>query len=74
MRYYEILFTDSYGICIKSEVENPTKEQVGKFLEKDMEKLNYKSEDIESISEISIDEAWNFYDMEDEKNFLALKS
>ena len=74
MKYYEVLFKDSYGICIKSEVGNPTREQVAEFLRLDMEKFNYKLQDIESIDEISLDEAKNFYDMENEKDFPVLKS
>lgn len=74
MKYYEVLFKDSYGICIKSEVENPTKEQVAEFLKVDMEKFNYKLKDIESIDEITLDEANNFYDMDNEKDFPVLKS
>lgn len=73
MKYYEVLFTDSYGICIKSEVENPTREQVADFLREDMEKYKYKLQDIESIDEISLEEAKNFYDMENEKSFPVLK-
>lgn len=74
MKYYEVLFKDSYGICIKSEVENPTREQAAEFLRLDMERFNYKLQDIESIDEISLDEVKNFYDMENEKDFPVLKS
>lgn len=73
MKYYEVLFSDSYGICIKSEVKNPTKEQVALFLKNDMEKYSYKTADIRSIDEISLEEADQFYDMEDEQNFPVLK-
>lgn len=72
MKYYEVLFKDFYGICIKSEIENPTREQVAEFLKDDMEKFNYKLEDIDSIDEISLNEAKNFYDMENESNFPVL--
>lgn len=73
MKYYEVLFTDSYGICIRSEIENPTREQVADFLKPDMEKYHYKIEDIESIDDISLEEADGFYDMENEQNFPVLR-
>lgn len=72
MRYYEILFADNYGICIKSEIENPTQEQVANFMKKDMGYYRYKMEDIESIDEIALEDAVWFYDMENEKNFPVL--
>jgi hypothetical protein len=72
-KYYEILFTDSYGICIKSDVEQPSREQVWNFLKTDMMKYHYKTHDIESIDEISLEEASLFYDMENEKGFSVLK-
>lgn len=73
INYYEVLFKDSYGICIKSEIENPTREQVSEFLKEDMKNYNYKMDDIESIDPISLEEAKNFYDMENEANFPVLK-
>lgn len=73
MKYYEILFRDSYGICIKSEVTPPSKEQVAKFMHKDFEKFGYTIEDIESIDEISLEEAKSFYDMEEEWKFPILR-
>ncbi len=73
IKYYEVLFTDTYGICIKSEIENPTREQVATFLKDDMKKYHYKLEDIESIDEISLKEASNFYDMENEESFPILR-
>jgi hypothetical protein len=73
MKYYEILFADSYGICIKSEVENPSREQVWEFLKEDMVKYHYKIQDIESIDEISLEDAKSFYDMENEVTFPILR-
>ena len=72
--YYEVLFKNSYGMCIKSEVENPTKEQVAEFLKKDMENLGLKHGrgDIESVDPISHEDAIKFYDMENEANFPVL--
>jgi hypothetical protein len=72
MKYYEVLFNDEYGICIKSMVENPTKEQVTEFLKVDMKNNNYTINDIEDIAEISLEEAKAFYDMEKEKVFPIL--
>lgn len=72
MKYYEVLFNDEYGICIKSEVENPTKEQVADFLKADMTKYNYTINDIEDIAEINLEEAKLFYDMEKEIDFPIL--
>lgn len=74
MKYYlyEVLFKDEYGICIKSMIKNPNKEQVAEFLISDMEKFNYTINDIEDIAEISIDESKMFYSMKNEKNFPIL--
>lgn len=73
MKYYEVLFKDSCGICIRSEVENPTRECVGYFLKDDMRRFHYTLGDIESIEEISLEEARCFYDMENENEFPVLK-
>lgn len=72
MKYYEVLFVDSFGICIKSDIENPTREQVAVFLKDDMKNYHYKLQDIESIHEITLKEAERFYDMENEKDFPVL--
>lgn len=74
MLYYEVLFDDEYGICIKSEVENPSKEMVADFLSEDMKKFNYTIDNISSIDPISKEEAHSFYDMENEANFPVLKN
>lgn len=71
-KYYEILMTDSYGICIKSQVINPTRDQVWKFLEADMKMYHYKEADIDSIDEILLSEAKQFYDMENESEWPIL--
>lgn len=73
MLYYEVLFSDSYGICIKSEIENPSVEQVADFLEEDMKMFEYTIQDIESIDPISLEEAQSFYDMENEADFPVLR-
>ena len=73
LKYYEILFTDGYGICIKSKISSPTREQVAIFLNKDMKRYHYKLQDIDSIYEISLEEARCFYDMENESKFPILK-
>jgi nucleoside diphosphate kinase len=72
MKYYEVLFFDQTGICIKSNVENPSKEQVTEFLKVDFENHGYNINDIEDIAEISLEEAKLFYDMENEKVFPVL--
>lgn len=72
MLYYEVLFRDEYAICIKSVIENPSKEMVAEFLKTDMDNFNYTIEDIDSIDPISKDEATIFYDMEKEANFPIL--
>lgn len=74
MLYYEVSFNDEYAICIKSEVENPSKEMVADFLSEDMKKFNYTIDDIFSIDPISKEEAHSFYDMENEANFPVLKN
>lgn len=70
--YYEVTFNDEYAICIKSIVENPSKEQVAEFLKTDMDNFNYTIDDMDSIDPITRDEAIIFYDMENEANFPVL--
>lgn len=71
MRYYEIDFDDGYGICIKSEIEDPTEKQVGDFLVACGDK--YNEDNIVMILETTLEEASRFYDMENEANFPILK-
>jgi len=72
VKYYEVLFKDQYGICIKSAIENPTAVQVAEFLKVDMDNNEYTIDDIEDIAELTLDEAEAFYDMENEKEFPIL--
>lgn len=74
MYYYEILFADTYGICIKSAIWNPSREQVAEHLKTDMEKYGYDIDSIESINPISLEEAKCFYNMENEKDFPILEA
>jgi hypothetical protein len=50
MKYYEVLFFDQTGICIKSNVENPSKELVTEFLKADFENHGYNMHEIEDIN------------------------
>ncbi len=78
MRYFEIGFdnepteTDydedysgNYSICILAEKE-PSIEEATEFCKSDMKNLGYKY--VVSITEISKEEATNFFDMEDAEN------
>ena len=75
VRYFEVDMinregNDCYSMCIKADHE-PTKREVKKFLAKDMEKLDYT--EIAAIMETTLEEAKNFYDMENEENFPVLQ-
>ena len=73
MRYFEIDMSnenDSYSMCIKATHE-PTKEEVKAFLKEDMESLGYTK--IDTVIETTLEEAKNFYDMENEANFPVLE-
>lgn len=68
LRYYEVLFKaisdptiESYGICIKSTLKNPTKEQAYNFIKSNME-LHFGLNNMISIEEISSPEVERFYD------------
>ena len=65
MRYFEIDMSnsegDTYSMCIKA-THTPTK---------DMENFGYTK--IDTIVETSLEEARNFYDMENEKEFPVLE-
>lgn len=75
MRYFEIDMSNKnesgcYSMCIKATHE-PTKEEVKEFLKEDMESLGYT--EIDCIIETTLEEAKNFYDMENEENFPILE-
>ena len=74
MRYFEIDMSnsegDTYSMCIKA-THTPTKEEVKIFLRKDMENFGYTK--IDTIVETYLEEARNFYDMENEKEFPVLE-
>ena len=73
IRYFEIDMSnenDSYSMCIKA-THKPTKEEIKDFLKKDMEDMGYTEIDI--IVETTLEEAKNFYDMENEVSFPVLQ-
>ena len=75
VRYFEIDMrneegNDCYSMCIKATHE-PTKREVKKFLADDMKNLGYAK--IDTIIETTLEEAMNFYDMENEENFPVLQ-
>ena len=75
VRYFEVDMinregNDCYSMCIKADHE-PTKREVKKFLAKDMKNLGYTK--IDTIVETTLEEAKNFYDMENEENFPVLQ-
>ena len=84
-KYYEIEFDNDvrcrdfadsdeiigdYSICIIGE-RKPTYEEAEAFCKEDMEKMGYKY--VVAVREIDSDEAHNFFDMENEKNFPVFK-
>ena len=84
-KYYEIEFDNDvrcrefadsdetigdYSICIIGK-RKPTYEEAEAFCKEDMEKMGYKY--VVSVREIDSDEAHNFFDMENEKNFPVFK-
>lgn len=73
MRYFEIDMSnenDNYSMCIKATHE-PTKEEAKEFLKADMEEMGYTT--IDCIVETTLEEARNFYDMENEEKFPVLQ-
>lgn len=84
MRYFEIEFdneprgaewdencTGDYSICILAE-RRPSREEAAEFCKSDMEKMNYRY--VVGVTEISKEEANNFFDMEDaEKRYPVFK-
>lgn len=75
VRYFEVDMRnkegkDCYSMCIKATHE-PTKEEVKEFLKSDMEEMGYTN--IDCIIETTLEEARNFYDMENEENFSVLQ-
>jgi hypothetical protein len=66
IKYYEVEFDDGYSIAIKG-IKKPTKWQATRFLRSDMKQLNLKK--VVNILEITKEEAFNFFDMENEVNF-----
>lgn len=63
--------TGDYSICILAERE-PSREEAAIFCKSDMEKMGYKY--VVGITEISKEEAYTFFDMEDaEKRYPVFK-
>lgn len=74
MKYFEIDMSNEreegcYSMCIKA-MHEPTKEEVKEFLAEDMKELGYT--EIDAIIETTLEDAKNFYDMENEENFPVL--
>jgi hypothetical protein len=84
MKYYEIEFAhraeiedesfigtpDRYSICILAERE-PSYEEAENFCKEDMNNLGYDM--VSDVLEISKEEAYNFFDMENADNFPIFK-
>lgn len=62
--------TDTYSICIIATHE-PTAEEVKKFLAEDMKSMGYTR--VDTIRETTLEEAKNFYDMENYEKFPVLQ-
>lgn len=61
---------DTYSICIIAE-HSPSIEEATKFCNEDMKKFGY--EFVRGITDISYEEAHNFFDMSNEIDFPILK-
>jgi len=70
MKYFEIDFDNEYGICIKG-VKQPTIQEAEEFCKIDIEKSNAKH--VVFVNETTLEDACNFYDMENEANFPIFK-
>ena len=75
IRYFEVDMSNAkekgcYSMCIKA-THKPTKREAKKFLAKDMKNLGYTN--IDTIVETTLEEAKNFYAMENEENFPILQ-
>lgn len=57
---------DSYSMCIKG-TRKPSITEAKEFLKNDLENLGYDV--ISDVLEISKEDAFNFFDMENEQNF-----
>jgi hypothetical protein len=73
MRYFEVdivsttdINAGTYSICIRG-IREPSKKEAKEFLEKDMESLGYDT--VSFVNETTLEEAKNFYDMENEDKF-----
>lgn len=71
MKYFEIDLgkrgsCDEYSICIRG-LRKPTKKEAKKFLEKDMKNLGYDI--VKFVCETTLEEAKDFYYMENESDF-----
>lgn len=66
INFYELLFDNGYGICIKG-IRQPSISEANKFCEQDIKKSDAK--EVVSVDPISHTEAYAFYDMSNEKNF-----
>ena len=80
-KYYEVEFgnrpfapdtedDDTYSICIIAE-HLPSIKEATEFCKEDMEKCGYKF--VRSVTDISYEEAHNFFDMENEDKFPVLQ-
>ena len=75
MRYFEVDMSngnneDCYSMCIKA-THHPTKSEVALFLSDDMKNMGYTK--IDTIIETTLEDAKQFYDMENEANFPVLQ-
>ena len=79
-KYFELLYfeielrntkdlADEYSMCIKT-IKRPTFDETKEFLKEDMEKFGY--DNVSSIIKIDKEEAFKFFDMENESNFPIL--
>jgi hypothetical protein len=66
MNYYEILFDNEYGVCIKG-VRQPSTEEAQAFCQSDITKSGATA--VISVDPIGIEDARAFYDMSNEEHF-----
>jgi len=66
MYYYEVLFNNGYGICIRG-LKKPSIKEAEEFCKDDMEL--FESDSVEWVEELSYSEACKYYDMETDDDY-----
>lgn len=74
MKYFEVCYGKDNSICIRGEVQ-PSKEEAENFLFSDAARLGYNTKKgVTKIIELSKEEAYSAFDMENEERFPVFKA